>query len=72
MQVFVIASQEEDFLTGIVVAFPLGVEVSKSIEDAYESAVRRWPNKDILEPCLWEETPVEVRLSAIAFDREIL
>ena len=45
MQVFVIASQEEDFLTGIVVAFPLGVEVSKSIEDAYESAVRRWPKQ---------------------------
>lgn len=70
-QVFVIASYEEEFLAAFPVAYAIGVEVATSDKEAYASAYQRWPDHKILEPLLWKEVPIPVRLQAIEADRQM-
>ncbi|MDD3608028.1 MAG: hypothetical protein PHQ20_04560, partial [Candidatus Moranbacteria bacterium] len=70
-ELFVIASYEEDFLTGFPFANVLGVEIATSKKKAYASAVERWPDCEILGPLLWDEVPPSVRLQALEADRQI-
>ncbi len=65
---FVIAAEGSD-AHGTLLAVPVGVVLATCTRNAWQQAIRRWPQFFLMEPGPWEVIPPHIRLAALEADR---
>ena len=65
---FVIGAEVNDRARAVV---PIGVVLATDTRDAWQQAIRRWPDYALVKPACWGKVLPKVRLEALEADRQM-